>query len=316
MPKIRSLPTSKSNMERSGHTKALGSGARRISPPGDGRRAGRVSRPCVVSFASTAAPARFSRLRGGVGAAGSAAGVVVGHALLEGFDALGDVAHDVGNLAFAAEQQQRHRSEQHPVPNAQTTHGHRPGQSPNAPASRRRAKILPANLSAPGGKNKRGAPCAARSRSPGAAERRRRGSRWVAFRQAISRRARRRKRNGGKGAAPSRAPSGRWRCPANARYCARSAAHRSNWRSTRRGWRPCLARSCGQTETFAAAADEASAQFADCLAARWPRSGGAATGIAFSSKLSFRLRLFAAIAPALSPARSARRRRRQAATRR
>jgi beta-phosphoglucomutase-like phosphatase (HAD superfamily) len=47
---------------------------------------------------------------------------VVGHALLERLDALCDVAHDVGNLALAAEQQQRNREEQHPMPNAEATH--------------------------------------------------------------------------------------------------------------------------------------------------------------------------------------------------
>ena len=37
--------------------------------------------------------------------------VVVGKSPLERLHALGDVAHDVGNLAFAAEQQQRHRDD-------------------------------------------------------------------------------------------------------------------------------------------------------------------------------------------------------------
>ena len=48
-------------------------------------------------------------------------GVVVGHALLERLDALGDVAHQVGNLA-APEQQQNHSNHHDPVPNTQATH--------------------------------------------------------------------------------------------------------------------------------------------------------------------------------------------------
>src|SRR5262245_6587280 len=48
--------------------------------------------------------------------------IVLGHALLEAFDALGHVAHDRGNLAAAAKHQQGHRQEQQPVPNAQATH--------------------------------------------------------------------------------------------------------------------------------------------------------------------------------------------------
>src|SRR5208337_896682 len=52
--------------------------------------------------------------------------VVVGEAFLERLHAFGDVAHDVGYLALAAEQQERNRGEQHPVPNAETTHGRFP----------------------------------------------------------------------------------------------------------------------------------------------------------------------------------------------
>src|SRR6202035_1757930 len=47
--------------------------------------------------------------------------VVVLHALLEGLDALGDVAHQVGNLA-ATEQEQDDPDHDDPVPNAQRTH--------------------------------------------------------------------------------------------------------------------------------------------------------------------------------------------------
>src|SRR5277367_3476508 len=79
--------------------------------------------------------------------------VVVGQALLERLHALGDVDHEVGNLALAAEQQERNRTEQHPMPNAKATHGRhpilrRPG------SGRRRIHSLPANLSARRGKNK------------------------------------------------------------------------------------------------------------------------------------------------------------------
>src|ERR1700688_3121521 len=47
--------------------------------------------------------------------------VVVLHALLEGLDALRHVAHQIGNLA-AAEQQQDHCDHHDPVPNAKRTH--------------------------------------------------------------------------------------------------------------------------------------------------------------------------------------------------
>src|ERR1043166_6902632 len=45
-----------------------------------------------------------------------------GQALLERFDALGEVAHDVGNLAAPAEQQQADRKQDDPMPNAQAAH--------------------------------------------------------------------------------------------------------------------------------------------------------------------------------------------------
>src|SRR6266478_1057239 len=47
--------------------------------------------------------------------------VIVLHALLEGLDTLRDVAHQVGNLA-AAEQQQDDCDHDDPVPNAKRTH--------------------------------------------------------------------------------------------------------------------------------------------------------------------------------------------------
>src|SRR5580704_10347449 len=46
-------------------------------------------------------------------------GLVLGHALLEGFDALGDVAHHVRNLAAAAEDQKQHGADDQPMPDAQ-----------------------------------------------------------------------------------------------------------------------------------------------------------------------------------------------------
>src|SRR5258707_6407208 len=52
--------------------------------------------------------------------------IVVRKAFLEGFHALGDVSHQVGNLALASEQEERNRAEQHPMPNAKATHGRRP----------------------------------------------------------------------------------------------------------------------------------------------------------------------------------------------
>jgi hypothetical protein len=47
---------------------------------------------------------------------------VIGHALLEGFDAFGDIAHHVRNLAAAAEDQQKYGADDQPVPDAQRTH--------------------------------------------------------------------------------------------------------------------------------------------------------------------------------------------------
>src|SRR5271165_2626872 len=69
--------------------------------------------------------------------------VVVGHALLERFHALGDVAHDVRDLALAAEQQERDRNEQHPVPNAKATHGRFPNTPTPPGVSRRRTLLRP-----------------------------------------------------------------------------------------------------------------------------------------------------------------------------
>src|SRR5689334_13151558 len=48
--------------------------------------------------------------------------LVLGHALLEAFDALGNVAHNRGNLAAAAEHQERDGQKQQPMPNTQATH--------------------------------------------------------------------------------------------------------------------------------------------------------------------------------------------------
>ena len=102
----------------------------------------RVSRPSACRSTSTAPP-RFSIERGRRRGRGFRL-VVLRHALLEGFDALGDVAHDVGNLALAAEQQQRDRSEQHPVPDAKATHDRHPRLARAGPT-----RALARNLSAP-----------------------------------------------------------------------------------------------------------------------------------------------------------------------
>jgi len=48
--------------------------------------------------------------------------VIVRHALLEGLDALGEVTHQVGNLAASTEQQQADGKDNDPVPNAHRTH--------------------------------------------------------------------------------------------------------------------------------------------------------------------------------------------------
>src|SRR5713226_202417 len=48
-------------------------------------------------------------------------GLVLGHALLEGLDALRDVAHQLGDLS-AAEHQQDDGDDDDPVPNTQRTH--------------------------------------------------------------------------------------------------------------------------------------------------------------------------------------------------
>src|SRR5882757_11158312 len=63
--------------------------------------------------------------------------VIVLHALLEGLDALRDVAHQIGNLA-ATEQQQDDCDHDDPVPNAKRTHPatlqtHKPETRPNLP---------------------------------------------------------------------------------------------------------------------------------------------------------------------------------------
>ena len=57
----------------------------------------------------------------GIGRRIGLGGLVVGHALLEGLDALRDVAHQLGNLA-APEQQQDHGDHHDPVPDTQRTH--------------------------------------------------------------------------------------------------------------------------------------------------------------------------------------------------
>jgi len=48
-------------------------------------------------------------------------GRIVGHALLEALDALGDVTHQIGDLA-TAEQKHDNQDHQKPVPNRKRTH--------------------------------------------------------------------------------------------------------------------------------------------------------------------------------------------------
>ena len=96
-----------------------------------------LSRPCERRWRRRRPGSRSSaadRRAPGAGFSSSS-----GEAFLERFHALGDVAHDVGDLALAAEQQQRHRAEQHPVPNAEATHGRFPdAKAPPGFTSRRR----------------------------------------------------------------------------------------------------------------------------------------------------------------------------------
>src|SRR5262245_17197293 len=88
---------------------------------------------------------RDARLGGDLGA------LVLGHALLEGLDALRDVTHQLGNLA-APEQQQHDADDDDPVPNTQATHWLilRPGAARRAQPMRGFGQ----NLGAGSGKNK------------------------------------------------------------------------------------------------------------------------------------------------------------------
>src|SRR5580704_4674422 len=49
-------------------------------------------------------------------------GLFLGHALLEGFDAFGDIAHHVRNLAAPAEYQKQHGADDQPMPDTQGAH--------------------------------------------------------------------------------------------------------------------------------------------------------------------------------------------------
>src|SRR5579883_3004600 len=62
----------------------------------------------------------INRLDGRVGLA--LRGLVVRHAFLEGFDALGDVTHHLGDLAAPAKDQKQDRADDQPMPNAQRAH--------------------------------------------------------------------------------------------------------------------------------------------------------------------------------------------------
>src|SRR5271166_6707781 len=156
MPTISILPTSRSNMTH--WTRATNGGALRPRHGHAGCAVNRQARPRLktrsadlVDVVGVDADAALDRPLGGRG--GLRLLVVVGQAFLERFHALGDVAHEVGNLALAAEQQERDRAEQHPMPNAKATHGRLP--IPRRPTSRRRRTTsLIANLSARGRKNK------------------------------------------------------------------------------------------------------------------------------------------------------------------
>src|SRR6202161_304758 len=53
---------------------------------------------------------------------GRRTGLFLGHALLEGFDAFGDIAHHVRNLAAPAEYQEQHGADDQPMPDTQGAH--------------------------------------------------------------------------------------------------------------------------------------------------------------------------------------------------
>src|SRR5215212_6839724 len=96
-----------------------------LADRGGGGRRLRRRRRLVLDRAHRIGRGRRRRGRGG-------GRVFLAHALLEGFDALGDVAHHVRDLA-APEQQQDDDAHDEPMPNAYATHG-----SPPAPALPRR----------------------------------------------------------------------------------------------------------------------------------------------------------------------------------
>src|SRR5712691_7436842 len=97
---------------------------------------------------------RFRRLMldrlAGLGSLGLASRLVLFlHALLEGFDALGNVAHQLGDLAPAAQQKQDGNHDD-PVPNAQAAHGI----SSVTAVARGAPAWFPDKLGAEAGKNK------------------------------------------------------------------------------------------------------------------------------------------------------------------
>src|ERR1700674_3950788 len=77
--------------------------------------------------------------------------VILRHALLEGLDALCDIAHQFGNLA-ASEQQQHDADHHDPMPQAQTTH--KITLRNDGPRERGLASQFGLNLGLAGGKNK------------------------------------------------------------------------------------------------------------------------------------------------------------------
>src|SRR5262249_38057416 len=63
-----------------------------------------------------------NRLHRRIGFGAAVGGLIVGHALLEGFDAAGNVTHHVRDLVAASEHQQDYGADDQPMPDAQGTH--------------------------------------------------------------------------------------------------------------------------------------------------------------------------------------------------
>src|SRR5262249_26423933 len=63
-----------------------------------------------------------NRLHRRIGFGAAVGGLIVGHALLEGFDAAGNVTHHVRDLVAASEPPQDYGADDQPMPDAQGTH--------------------------------------------------------------------------------------------------------------------------------------------------------------------------------------------------